>query len=245
MNMKGINLKHTAGKGLSLLLLAALFCVTAFCGEIQDAARDGDLEKVKALLKDNPDLVFSKESHGWTALHFAAANGYTNVTEFLLASKADVNAINNDGGTPLHLAVLNGYTDVAELLRQHGGQDTGKKTATTIHDAAADGNLEIVRTLLKDNPDLISSKDTNGDTPLHWAADKGHKDVAAFLLGYHADVNAKGAISQTPLFCAVIFDHADVVELLLADHADVNAKDDVGSTPLHYAVSLERSSTKA
>lgn len=32
----------------------------AFCGEIHDAARLGDLVKVKALLKANPDLAFSR-----------------------------------------------------------------------------------------------------------------------------------------------------------------------------------------
>jgi len=29
------------------------------CGEIHEAARDGDLQKVKALLKDNPELIVS------------------------------------------------------------------------------------------------------------------------------------------------------------------------------------------
>jgi len=37
-----------------LLLLTTLLCRPAFCGEIYDAAKAGDLEKVKALLKDNP-----------------------------------------------------------------------------------------------------------------------------------------------------------------------------------------------
>jgi hypothetical protein len=29
----------------------------AFCGEIHDAAQNGDLEKVKVLVKDNPDSL--------------------------------------------------------------------------------------------------------------------------------------------------------------------------------------------
>jgi hypothetical protein len=99
-----------------VLLVALAWGSLAFCGEIHDAARNGDLGKVKALLKDNPDLVFSKESAGGTPLHGAAYRGHKDVVELLLASKADVNAKSKNGWTPLHEAAANGYKDVAELL---------------------------------------------------------------------------------------------------------------------------------
>ncbi len=38
---------------------------------IHVAAMKGDLRKVEALLKDNPDLVFSKDNIGWTPLSYA------------------------------------------------------------------------------------------------------------------------------------------------------------------------------
>ena len=44
--------------------------------EIHDAAKSGDVEKVKALLKDNPDLVISQDDIGFTPLHYAAFKGY-------------------------------------------------------------------------------------------------------------------------------------------------------------------------
>jgi ankyrin repeat protein len=50
-----------------------------------------------------------------------------------------------------------------------------------IHEAAQNGDLEKVKALLKDNPALVFSKGDKGVTPLHWAAIKGHKDVAALL----------------------------------------------------------------
>ena len=56
------------------------------------SVRAGDGEKVKALLKGNPDLVFSKDTNGWTPLHFAADRGDKDLVELLLANKADVNA---------------------------------------------------------------------------------------------------------------------------------------------------------
>ena len=92
-------------------------------GEIHDAAKAGDLEKVKALLKDHFDLVFNKDNDGRSPLHWAASYGHKNVVELLLANKAEVNAKDNHGQTPLHVAAAEGHKDVVELLRQHGGHD--------------------------------------------------------------------------------------------------------------------------
>ncbi len=85
-------------------------------GEIHDAARNGDLGTVEALLKDNRQLVFSQDKDGMTPLHYAAAGGYKEVAKSLLVNKADVNAKNHDGMTPLLEAAAFGYKDIVELL---------------------------------------------------------------------------------------------------------------------------------
>jgi ankyrin repeat protein len=106
-----------------------------------------------------------------------------------------------------------------------------------INQAALKGDLEAVKTLLKANPNLVFSKDTNyfGYTPLHAAAEKGHKEVAELLLTNKADVHAKCDNGWTPLHAAAYHGHEDVVVLLVANKADVNAKDYDGYTPLHMA----------
>ena len=73
-------------------------------GEIDAAARDGDLGKVQALLKVDPHLVFSKDNHDKTPLHFAADGGHKDVAQLLLANGADANAKDKNGWTPLHWA---------------------------------------------------------------------------------------------------------------------------------------------
>jgi uncharacterized protein len=100
---------HSPISSLGIILLIVLTGSTpAFCGDIHDAAKYGDLAKVKALLKDNPKLVSSKIEYGWTPLHWAAMEGYKNVAKLLLAMGADVNAKDNWGYTPLHIAAQDG-----------------------------------------------------------------------------------------------------------------------------------------
>jgi ankyrin repeat protein len=55
-----------------------------------------------------------------TPLHEAAREGRTAVVEVLLASGAEVNALNNEGWTPLHNAAFRGQHDVIERLVRAG-----------------------------------------------------------------------------------------------------------------------------
>jgi ankyrin repeat protein len=238
-------------------------------GDIHDAARNGDLEMVKALLERNPGLVFSKDDKGWTPLHRAANrghnalaelllankadvnvkgyygftplheaafNGNKDVVELLLANKANVNAKDDDGMTPLQLAMSEGYKDIAEFLRRHGCYGT-TTTQATIHEAVKAGDLETVKALLKENPDLVFSEDkgTHCWTPLHRAAAYGHKNLAELLLANKAEVNAKDNKGKTPLHWAADNGNEDVAELLLANKAEVSVKNNSGVTPLYLA----------
>ena len=73
-------------------------------------------------------------------------------------------------------------------------------------------------------------------TPLHIAANNGHKEVAELLIAEGADVNAKGVIGITPLHYALT---KEIAELLIDKGADVNAKDKYERTPLHGVTTKE------
>jgi ankyrin repeat protein len=93
----------------------------AFAGPIHDAVENGNIEEVKVLLKDSPNLVFSKqlESTGWTPLFIAATRNRKEIAELLLANKADVNAKEGGGYTPLHAAAQWGYVEMVKPLLAH------------------------------------------------------------------------------------------------------------------------------
>src|ERR1035438_5292520 len=79
-------------------MAAALACASiALAGPVHDAARKGDLNKVKALLQSDPKLVSDVDSKGDTPLHVAALHGELAVAQALLDAGADVNVKNHYG----------------------------------------------------------------------------------------------------------------------------------------------------
>lgn len=109
-----------------------------------------------------------------------------------------------------------------------------------ITQAAAAGDVEAVRDLLKADPVLVHSYSGDGWTPLHLATHFGHTLVAEELLAHGADVcaRASNALATTPLLWAVMGQDIAAVTLLLDHGADVNATTTAGSTPLHKAAVL-------
>jgi uncharacterized protein len=56
-------------------------------------------------------------------MHLAAGMGHKDVTELLLANKAEVNAKSDIGWTPLHEAAVFQHKDLVELLRHYCAQE--------------------------------------------------------------------------------------------------------------------------
>ena len=88
------------------LMIVLSVSVPSFAGIIHVAANNGNFEKVKRLVSNNPDLVNEKDLNNKTALHFAAFAGHPEIVEYLLENGADVNAKDVYNMTPLHAAVL-------------------------------------------------------------------------------------------------------------------------------------------
>jgi hypothetical protein len=199
------------------------------------SAKKEDLEGTKKLLKDNPDIVFSKGWMGTTLLHEAASDGHADVARFLLANNAVINCKDNNGLTPLERAASNGHKEVAELLLANNAEVNVKDNTggTPLASAALFGHKDVVNLLLNNGADVNAKENMQGSTPLFAAAHGGHTDVVELLLARGADVNAKDMDGRTPLHSAASQGHPEVVELLLQKGADVNARDNVdGATPL-------------
>ena len=77
-------------------------------------------------------------------------------------------------------------------------QPTAKAPDISIHEAAALGNIEVVKQFLDSGTD-VNAKDESGWTPLHWATSKVHNKTAKLLIKEGADVNAVNKDDLSPL----------------------------------------------
>ena len=115
--------------------------------------------------------------------------------------------------------------------------------AADLHKAARTGDVAEVRRLLESGANA-NETDGEGATPLRVAANGGHADVAAALLGAAADplIAGKGPFGSTgtPLHVAAKRGHADVIRLLLDVGVDPNLPDSGVGPPLHLALRYRR-----
>ncbi|XP_010937466.1 E3 ubiquitin-protein ligase XBAT33 isoform X3 [Elaeis guineensis] len=79
--------------------------------------------------------------------------------------------------------------------------------------AARDGDLVEARMLLEFNPKYSTFGGLN--SPLHFAAAKGHNEIVMLLLEKGAEVNSRNYCGQTALMQACRHGHWEVVQTLL------------------------------
>jgi len=144
----------------------------------------------------------------------------------LLATKADVNAVEGDGATALHWAVYRDDTEAVDLLLRAGARpDVANDLGVTpLFAAAENGSARLATRLLAAGANPRATL-LSGETLLMTAARTGNPAVVKALVAAGADVNAADATrGQTALMWAVAQRHPEAVRELLAGGADVRAR---------------------
>jgi len=148
-----------------------------------------------------------------TNLMEAAEKGYTQVVRLLLKyPDVNVNWRNYEGNTTLIEIVKRGYKEIVALLLEYSGVDiyAQNKKGKTVFDyaqekpeiaellkkrlriieesaplieAAHNGDLQLVKRLLKDSAVDVNVIDKDGNAPLTEAVSEGHTEIVGLLLG--------------------------------------------------------------
>jgi ankyrin repeat protein len=152
-----------------------------------------------------------------------------------------------ENSRPIHYAAGQSLAAV-ELLLSYGADPLAcGNDGNALHMAAWFGNAEVVDLLVARGID-VNAVAGAGETPLHFAALRGHEKIAETLLKCGATPNVQTThgptdmfyaqppvVGETPLHLAAAYGHAGIVRLLLAHGADKSITDRTGQTPRHWA----------
>jgi ankyrin repeat protein len=104
-----------------------------------------------------------------------------------------------------------------------------------LRNAAKIGDVAEIERQIAVGADPNAFDKTSKDTPLQWAAQKGHVAAMAALLKAGGRVDGEDSEGVTPLMWASRFGHTAAVDVLVAAGADVHRASEYGDTALHYA----------
>jgi ankyrin repeat protein len=208
--------------------------------QLFDAARNGDVDTLLALLDKDPEKLHARaKPYGWSLLHAAAEKGQIRVVDLLLRRGLDVNTREEGDNTyAMHWAAAAGHLDVVRRLADAGGDVVGH---------GDDHELEVI----------------GWTTCWNGCDDDAHRAIANFLISRGARHHIFSAIAmnladevrrivtadssalfrrmsrneghQLPLHFAVRMNRPEMVALLIELGADTAATDDSGVVAAAYA----------
>ena len=219
------------------------------------ACHYGHLNITKYLISEAHCNPSCENKNGETPLHLACHYGHLDITKYFISeAHCNPSCENKNGDTPLHLACNHSHAHIVQHLLFNGkvnplARNRSDKTPLfkltyfsrlpLLHLAARHGWMDIIIKLI-----LITKykcdnncKDSNGCTPLHYAAINNHLEVVRYFINeQHCDPMTRDNDGDTPLHNACIYDNPQIAQFLLTTgKVDPLAKNNVGKSPLDYA----------
>jgi ankyrin repeat protein len=156
--------------------------------DLFEAAALGKTELLGTLVGRSKRRANGYSPDGFTPLHLAAFFGQLEAARLLLDRGADIDARSTNtrlrSVTPLHSAIAGHRTGMALLLLERGADVNATQPGgwTPLHQAAANGDLELCKALLKHGAKRLQMSDDR-TRPLDFAIENRHWDVVRLLQG--------------------------------------------------------------
>ncbi|WP_417310654.1 ankyrin repeat domain-containing protein [Devosia sp.] len=206
---------------------------------LMEAARRGDTALCQLLMAHGA-RVNGFDDFGTTPIFLAARTANPQLVELLLAAGANPNVVTDILiETPLHYAALHPGSMVAQLLAAGASARVRNwKGQTALHNAAAAGNMDAVKTLIAARA-LLDARDDAGLTPILMALTPSKtgelrgKQAALLLARYSND-------RDRALIAALSVEAEAVARLLIARGVDVNFVPEDGPSMLAAAAGMSR-----
>jgi len=262
----GLNLLQADESGLTvydhaqeqLEMRSMIAAVQQVNDELQVAARNNDIEGVKAAIEEGANLNVEDED-GWTPLMWAALHQSLDMVQLVIRHGANPNLIDDRGDflqllSTDHLAVGESVVEIVgcnerllEAAKAGRWQDIDAELATgawvNVRDearrtallwAARHGACDAVTSLANKNADL-DARDESGWLPVHWAAQSGNVETLCNLHYLGSDFTSRTYVGETALHIAAQHNDGAMIQVLLASNADIEELNVELRTALHMA----------
>jgi ankyrin repeat protein len=231
--------------------------------DIWTAAHLGDLERVRALLDEDPALVNRVSDYNsyymgcGSPLKNAAAGGHIEIVKLLLDRGADPN-LPEEGIAPrggaLYAAAAGGYFEIAKLLLEHGANASAavESSADCLSRAIGRGDDKMVELLasygaarsveilgyygdVQTAAAVFAANPALADDPtaLENAAGQGHGSFIRLMLRYQPDLAGRVAVGVESQGAQASTKTRELTEFLLRHGMDPSRANWLGITPLH------------
>lgn len=198
---------------------------------------NGDVAVVQCLLELRADIK-CQNAVGYGLLHYCAANGRSDLLEFLIARGLDPNSAPSTGDSPLLCAAAADQPGPMEVLLRHGAKASSPwcTGVTPLQVSAMGGHLECCRLLLQHHADV---NDVARATSLLGSVINRGCRLSLPLLGSMGKAGPLYVMAvingSTALIVAAALGRLGVVQLLLESRADPAAKNEMGLDALTLA----------
>lgn len=235
-------------------VIAGAVCAKLLCDyffadtDLVGACREGNLERVKAILENVEDINTFRYTY-----HFKS--GMLNNVAYI------------ETGSPIYYACRYGKLDILQWMVEEKGADVNKMyeerlespgsglgivdppftqviKKTPLYVACWNRNPEIIRYLIEKGADVNAIGRCNplhykvGETPLYIACKSGNLEIIKLLLDNGAYIESENHIGgsqyEKPLHVAVIKGQNEVVRELLQRGAAADIRNSKGGTPAHF-----------
>merc|ERR1712100_3515 len=211
---------------------------------IHMAAKQGDVEKVKAELKTDPTNAHARTVANITALHLGAA--HPEVLSEILKSGGHCDAVDINNETPLMAVAREGFAGSVDVLLKHKADVSLRRNDgyTALMLAAMKGQVSTIPALLKADPNP-NAVGPDGYSAVTMAAAGAVEDASGSVLQAilktempkgRLDLSQPIQGGKTALMIVANNNQPKLVRLLLEAGASASGFDQEGQTPLMHAI---------
>ena len=171
----------------------------------------------------------------------AARSGNIAMLDLMIANKCRLKDKSPHEWTALHYSCNNGNEMITQRLLEKdlSGKATTLRKETPLLLAVKAGHLAIIELLLRNKAAALSTKDGDGQEPLHHAIRMGRLDIVNLLLSNKVSVSSENNFGWKPIHIACAYGHLGIVQALISHGASLEEKlndTDFKKEHTHYAV---------